>query len=523
MPTREPTGDDGSDRPLPSHELAQRSDTSHAGVPVNDPIQGTSAGVNFQDLYEAAPCGYVVLDMDGKITLANQTFLSMTGLPQERLPGINFRELLTRAGSLFYDSQIIPSLLLNGFRREIALDLVRSDGQRTPVLVNLSLRHEADGVPSEIRMILFEASERRLYERGLLRSRQEAEQRAEVVIHSFDAIVSMKPDGSITSWNKGAEVMFGYSGPEVLGRMLFDLIFPGEGRDALGTARETLARGQFFAAQTVGCHKDGRRIDLSVILTPHVEAPGTLVAFSAIMRDISMQKIAERALLQTEKLASVGRLASSIAHEINNPLESVTNLLYILDTQVEEPRLKSLVQRAQEELARVSQIATHTLRFHRQSGSPTEVDLSQLLGSVLVLYRGRLQNAQISTKIRRCDAQPLQCHEGELRQILLNIVGNAVDAMKKGGRLILDCHEATEWRSGRQGVRITVADTGKGMEPATLARIFEPFFTTKGISGTGLGLWVTQDLISKNFGSIRVRSSVAEDIHGSVFVLFFPH
>jgi signal transduction histidine kinase len=155
--------------------------------------------------------------------------------------------------------------------------------------------------------------------------------------------------------------------------------------------------------------------------------------------------------------------------------------------------------------------------------SATEVDLSQLLASVLALYRGRLQNSRISGKIDRCDAKPLNCHEGELRQILLNIVGNAVDAMKTGGRLVLACREATEWRSGRKGVRITAADTGKGMDAGTLARIFEPFFTTKGISGTGLGMWVTQDLVSKNFGTIRVRSSVSDDHRGSVFVLFFPH
>jgi PAS domain S-box-containing protein len=461
--------------------------------------------------------------MDGRIILANQAFLRMTGLGWDRLLEINFRELLTRAGSLFYDTQIIPSLLLNSFRREIALDLVRCDGQRTPVLVNLALRHDALGTPREIRIVLLEAAERRLYERDLLRLRREAEQMAEVVLHSSDAIIAMRPNGSITSWNNGAEAMFGYSLREVVGRTLFELILPKESREMLATAPESLARGQGSAVQTVGLHKDGRRIELSVNLTPHVEAPGTLVALSAIVRDISMQKIAERALLQTEKLASVGRLASSIAHEINNPLEAVTNLLYILDMRTAEPELKDLVRKAQEELSRVSQIATHALRFHRQSGSATEVDPGQLFASVLALYRGRLRNSRILGEIGQCDAMPLKCHEGELRQILLNVVGNAVDAMKTGGRLMLGCREATEWRTGRKGVRITVADTGRGMEPEALSRIFEPFFTTKGINGTGLGLWVTQDLVSKNFGTIRVRSSVNQDHHGSVFVLFFPH
>jgi PAS domain S-box-containing protein len=488
---------------------------------VKEPLKSDPQATD--DLFENAPCGYILLEPDGTIIRVNGAFLRMTGHVREKVLGTNFRQILTKAGALFFETQIMPSLILSGYRREIAFDLVRDDGARTPVLCNLSLQHDKNGQPRQIRMILLEAAERRLYERGLLRSRQEAEQRAEVVLHSSDAIITMRPNGSIKDWNKGAEVMFGYSAREVVGLPLFDLIFPAESRDTFGAALESLARGQVFATQSLGCHKDGHRVELSINITPHVEAPGTLVALSAIVRDISMQKIAERALLQSEKLASVGRLASSIAHEINNPLESVTNLLYILDTKLTDPGLKELVEKAQEELARVSQITTHTLRFHRQSTSATEVDLSQLLASVLMLYRGRLQNAQISAKIGRCVVMPLRCHEGELRQVILNIVGNAVDAMKTGGRLILNCREATEWRTARRGVRITIADTGRGMEPGTLARIFEPFFTTKGINGTGLGLWVTQDLVSKNSGSIRVRSSVSDGHRGSVFVLFFPH
>jgi signal transduction histidine kinase len=241
-----------------------------------------------------------------------------------------------------------------------------------------------------------------------------------------------------------------------------------------------------------------------------------------VLRDISNQKRSEKALLQNEKLASVGRLASSIAHEINNPLESVTNLLYILDAQV-PPELKALVTTAQEELARVSQITTHTLRFHRQSSSPTKLDVTALFESVVALYQGRLRNSGIDPRIGPRRASQLHCHEGELRQIVLNIVGNAVDAMKSGGVLHLRCSDSTCWRDGSRGVRIVIGDTGKGMDHATLARIFEPFFSTKGIGGTGLGLWVTQDLVQKNKGNIAVRSSIDAETHGTVFSLFFPH
>ena len=473
-----------------------------------------------QDIYENAPCGYILLRADGTIAEVNHLFLMMAGLSRDAALGINFRKLLTSAGAIYYDTQILPPLLLSGVRNEIAFDLVRADGQRLPVLVNVCLRRDAAGQPCEIRMILMQASERRQYERELLRSRKEAEQMAEVVFHSSDAIIALRPDGHIKNWNSGAAEMFGYAANEAIGKPFFKLISLEE--EPAG-ALDSLHNGQNIHSETVGHHRSGRRLDLSVNLTPHLEAPGTLVAFSAIVRDITLQKLAERALLQSEKLASVGRLASSIAHEINNPLEAITNLLFILDLKAPTTELKELIRTAQEELARVSQITTHTLRFHRQSSKPTEVDLKQLLESVLLLYRPRLQNSSIVGRVDRSDTCLLLCRDGELRQVILNLVGNAVDAMKTGGRLLLRCREATGLKNGGKGVRITIADTGTGMDQQTLKRIFEPFFTTKGIGGTGLGLWVTLDLVHKSLGSIRVRSSNRPNRHGSVFALYFPH
>jgi PAS domain S-box-containing protein len=476
--------------------------------------------VEFQDIYENAPCGYILLQADGIIVEVNHLFLKMAGLSRDAVLGINFRKLLTSAGAIYYDTQILPQLLLSGVRNEIALDLVRSDGQRLPVLINVGLRRDAADQPCEIRIILMQASERRQYERELLRSRKEAEQMAEVVFHSSDAIIALRPDGHIKNWNSGAAEMFGFAANEAIGKPFFRLISLEE--EPAG-ALESMHQGQNIHTEAAGHHRSGRRLDLSVSLTPHLEAPGTLVAFSAIVRDITLQKLAERALLQSEKLASVGRLASSIAHEINNPLEAITNLLFILDLKAPTSEFKGLIRTAQEELARVSQITTHTLRFHRQSTKPTEVDVKQLLESVLVLYRPRLQNSSIVGRVDRADASLLLCHDGELRQIILNLVGNAVDAMKTGGRLLLRCREATDVKNGGKGVRITIADTGTGMDQQTIKRIFEPFFTTKGIGGTGLGLWVTLDLVLKSFGSIRVRSSNLPNRHGSVFALYFPH
>jgi PAS domain S-box-containing protein len=504
---------------LSSSERARDGLKGDAGIPVEGAELNTD---NLLDLYEHAPCSYILLDMDGLIVQSNAVFRRMMQPAEGAAQRGNIRHLLTSAGVIFYETQVIPMLLLSGFRNEIALDLVPPSGERIPMLASAALRYNTEGRPSHIRMILLQATERLQYERDLLRSRKEAEQMAEVVRQSSDAIITMHPDGTVRMWNQGAADMFGYDASEVIGCSFADLVFSVNQRIEFERALVAINRGEEVRSEAAGLNKEGRQLDLSMSLTPHMEAPGTLVAFSAIVRNVTPQKIAQRALLQNEKLASVGRLASSIAHEINNPLAAVTNLLYLADQQVQTPELKKLIGAAQDELARVSQITTHTLRFYRQSSSRTYLDIRDLFESVLALNRAQIRNSGIAARIARLDSRPLFCYEGELRQIVLNIVSNALDAMKKGGTLVLSSREATRWSTGQQGVRIIIADNGPGMDKETLPRIFEPFFSTKGILGTGLGLWIAKDLVEKNGGSIRVHSRNRQNMHGSAFTLFFP-
>ncbi len=473
------------------------------------------------DFFENAPCGCAVLALDGALLRANPMFLKMVGLTLDRASSMHFQQMLSKAGAIYYETQFAPALRLRGVLKEVALDLVDSSKDRIPVLINANLQDDEAGKPIAIRLTVFEAAERRAYEAELLRSRNRAERMVEVIQHTSDAVVSLSPEGVIQSWNNGAEQMFGFGHAEVFARPLWDVIFPKGQQNDLQQALQSLGQGKDVQSDTAGRNKAGQEIQLSMNLTPHMEAPGTLVAFSAIIRDVSARKQTERALLQSEKLASVGRLASSIAHEINNPLESITNLLYILDGITTDPEMKSYVNTAQDEVTRVSQIATHTLRFHRQSTRKSDLDLRDLFESTLALYRARLLNSGIMASVDRSDSKPLYCFEGELRQILANLVGNAFDAMRTGGRLRLRAREVTDWKTNDHGIRITVADNGIGMNADTQSRIFEPFFSTKGIGGTGLGLWITQDLIEKNGGTIRVWSNDAAGKSGTVFVLFF--
>ena len=255
---------------------------------------------------------------------------------------------------------------------------------------------------------------------------------------------------------------------------------------------------------------------------------GSPLRFPGVAIDITDRKQSEEALVRTEKLAAVGRLASSIAHEINNPLESVVNLLYLIEATVllDAEEAQKYARIAQQEIGRVSQIATQTLRFFKQSTGASNAQIDDLLGSVLALYQGRLANSNIAVVHEIPPGIAVRCFEGEIRQVLNNLVGNAIDAMRQGGRLVVRARWArgvsSEVSSGRPGVRITICDNGEGMSRKTVQRIFEPFFTTKGIMGTGLGLWVTLGIVQKHEGRLQVRSSQGETGHGTVFSLFLP-
>ncbi len=252
-------------------------------------------------------------------------------------------------------------------------------------------------------------------------------------------------------------------------------------------------------------------------------AEGEVKAISAASLEITQQKRAEAALIRSDKLAAVGRLAASIAHEINNPLESVTNLLYLARSSVDIAEMQKYLVVAERELKRVSAISNQTLRFYKQSTSPREVTADDLFGSVLSIYQGRIVNSNVTVDHSKMSTIPITCFDGEIRQVLGNLIGNAVDAMNvAGGRLILRSAPAKNWKTGERGLRLTVADTGPGIEPAVMKRMFEAFFTTKGLGGTGLGLWVSLEIVERHRGVLRVRSRHGTERHGTVFSVFLP-
>ncbi len=246
------------------------------------------------------------------------------------------------------------------------------------------------------------------------------------------------------------------------------------------------------------------------------------IRFAGVTLDITERVLSELALRKADKLALVGRLSSSIAHEINNPLEAVTNLLYLLSESPLRPEDKEYVMLAQRELARVSEITAQTLAFNRQQNTHEAVIVTDILDSVLALYQGRLSTSGIQVERRYRCKEKLLCYPGEIRQLFTNLIGNAFDATRNGGKIVVRERLASHPRTGQKGIRITIADNGTGMTPEVKSHLFEAFHSTKGNNGTGLGLWISSGIARKHGGSLRASSSTAAAHRGSVFALFVP-
>jgi len=250
---------------------------------------------------------------------------------------------------------------------------------------------------------------------------------------------------------------------------------------------------------------------------------GRVVRVVGVLADVTQRKLTEEAMLRTEKLAVAGRMAASVAHEINNPLEAVENLLYLISTAETTETSQSYARIALDELTRISLVTQQTLKFHRQSGAPALTKLSEVVSVVLALFAPKLRTGGIATEIRVTDEEGVECMPSETHHIFANLVSNAIDAMPRGGRLVIRVRPSCDWRDGKtHGMRVTMADTGMGMNLATMRRSLEPFFTTKTETGTGLGLWVVAQLTERRHGDVRVRSAQRAGASGTAFSVFLP-
>jgi len=341
---------------------------------------------------------------------------------------------------------------------------------------------------------------------------------------SEDAIASKDLNGVITSWNASAERIFGYTAQEMIGRPVTTII-PLELHKDEDMILGKIRRGERIEHfETVRITKGGKRLNVSLTVSPIKDEKGKIIGAAKIVRDITERKQTEEALRRAEKLAATGQLAATIAHEINNPMQALTNLLALVayKTSLDE-NTRQLVSLAEMELRRMSHIVRSMLSFYRESARPVPVKITEVLEDVIELFVMRMRSNEITVERRYEFTGDIPGFPIELRQLFANLVSNAIEAIGQKGRIHI---HVSPWRNlshpERQGVRIVIADNGPGIKRELRQRIFEPFFTTKAEKGTGLGLWVVKGVVGRHEGSMRMRTSSTPGRSGTVFSVFLP-
>jgi PAS domain S-box-containing protein len=343
---------------------------------------------------------------------------------------------------------------------------------------------------------------------------------AAIVESSDDAIISKDLNSIVTSWNPAAERLFGYPAREMVGQSILKII-PPELQDDEVRILNTIARGERIDHfETVRVTKQGEPVDVSLTISPVKDQAGRIVGAAKIVRDITQQKKTEHALRTSERLASVGRLAATVAHEINNPLEAITNLVYLAKRSAVRSEVREFLGSAEEELERVFQISRQTLGFYRETKGAGSVCVGEIVESLLSVFASRAANKCIELIPEIKSDVTIHAVPGEIRQLIGNLVTNSIDAVELGGRIRVRVSSAQ--LRNRSGVMLTVADNGPGIPAHVRSRLFEPFFTTKKDVGTGLGLWVCKSIVEKHRGKIRVTSRSLPGRSGTVFSVFLP-
>jgi len=482
--------------------------------------------------------GVIACSPDGNVVFMNPVAEKLTGWAEAEARGHRMAEVFpivnedTRA---IVESPVDKVLRLGtivGLANHTVL--VRRDHSEIAIDDSGAPIRDAKGSLIGVVMVFRDVSERRAQDRAIQRS--EAESRAQAA--ELRAIMEVVPALLFVAHDRKCERV-------TCSRLAYDFVRMPQGANISNLAHPypfKVMRGgrelgpeemPLFMAASTGqesrdfeatlVFSDGTSRDEVGSAIPLYDEHGKVRGAVAAFIEITERKRAEEALRKAEKLAVAGRLAASISHEINNPLAAVTNAVFLVQTASTLEKVREFAAIAQEELARVIAVTTQTLHFYRQASRPTAVVVSKLLDSVLALYERRFAASGITIERQYDGSAPLRAHDGELRQIFTSLVANAFDATRKSGmKVIVRERQSVDFRTGSRGIRITVADSGHGMDRDTLKRIFEPFFSTRGDTGTGLGLWVAKELIEKHSGCVRVRSSQGPQKHGAVFSIFFP-
>jgi PAS domain S-box-containing protein len=334
-----------------------------------------------------------------------------------------------------------------------------------------------------------------------------------------DAVIACNPDGKVVFMNQVAEQLTGWKESDANGIPLSEIfvICNRHTRATVESPVEMVRRsGKVvgLANHTILIRKDQAEFHIDDSAAPILDKNAHMIGIVLVFRDISERYAAEQSLIRAEKLASAGRLAAAIAHEVNNPLEGLVNLIYLARGEEDVSKIRRHLAEADRELQRIAHITRQSLGFYRENSSAGLFRPDVVVREVFDFYSFRAAHIHVNLNVNIKTEQKAWGNPGELRQVLSNLLANSLDACTAGDAICVRVRQALD------GVRIVVADTGCGVHPENLDRIFEPFFTTKKDTGTGLGLWVSRELIEKHGGRLAVRSSVGGRRTGTVFSLF---
>jgi PAS domain S-box-containing protein len=343
-----------------------------------------------------------------------------------------------------------------------------------------------------------------------------------------DAVIACDETGHVVFMNPVAEQLTAWREDEARGRTLHDVfpIFNEETRAPVENPVDKVRRlGKVvgLANHTFLVSKKGREICIDDSGAPIRDGDNKMIGVVLVFRDITDRRMSEGALMRAEKLAAAGRLAASVAHEVNNPLEGLTNLVYIARRCSDIDEIRHLLSQAEEELNRIAHITRQSLGFYRETSQPAHFKPAAIVREVTDFYTPRASGLGISFIVKTNTEREVLGSAGELRQVLSNLLANSLDACSSGAVIHIEAKPAVDPRNlSSPGVRISIADSGQGIPPEHLENIFEPFFTTKKDTGTGLGLWVSRELILKHGGTMRVRSRTIDPFCGTIFLIFLP-
>jgi len=361
-------------------------------------------------------------------------------------------------------------------------------------------------------------------ERGLRSANKALEEKTHALIQaqqgSNSAAWEFDTNTRKTSWYEGGAELFGRSLAEITAMGSPTSLVMEEDRPKVAfAAARTSETGEPFQVEFRVVWPNGEIRWLEACGMPKPSDPSIWLG---VTMDITNRKIAELALLRSEKLLVTSRLASSVSHEINNPLEALTNLIYLAKSKAVNAETRAFLEDAENEIARIAHITNQTLRFHRQQSPPTETDVPEMLRAMMTFYQPRLSVSGIIVRFEERDVPRLLCNASEIRQVFGNLIQNAFEAMPSGGLMRLRVRTCANWRNGEPALRITISDTGNGMSMQTKKRIYEPFFTTKDGTNTGLGLWVAAGIVARHRGSIQVWSGTNPERSGTAFSVVLP-